>query len=165
MRKKTVESMPACSRQLIEQLRRISTDTGSENIARRATIVLMAIEGIPNSEIAAKCDLHYNNVSIWCDRFRKGFDRLQKTEAEQGNLDSVIRDLLSDRRRPGPPPRFSPGQVEKIVALSRRNPADYGYEQADHWSLYLLTAEAIRQGIVDEISPATVRRFLREAEN
>lgn len=161
MRKKKIEEIPAYSSEVKDILTRFSNREGvSAAVGRRATIILLASEGIPGIDIAAKCDLHYNNVSIWCDRFRKGLPQIEEAEASGDNLEQAVLKVLSDKKRPGPVSRFSQEQIDRIAELAKEEPAKYGYRPSDHWDLYCLAAEAAKQGIVKEISPASIRRYV-----
>ena len=75
-------------------------------------------------------------------------------------LEEEIRLLLSDRKRPGAPPTFTPEQILAVIDLACKDPCDLGYE-VSQWSLPLLTAEIKKQGIADQISEKSVSRFLK----
>ncbi len=75
-------------------------------------------------------------------------------------LKELILDLLSDNPRPGAPPDFTPEQVTQIIALACSPPRDCGVELS-HWTTTALAKEAVKQKIVDSISPASIGRFLK----
>ena len=108
----------------------------------RARIVLAAADGHANAVIAADLGLHVDTVRKWRRRF-----------CEHG-LNG-----LADRPRSGRPPRFTPVQVVQVKALACTPPPDHGVPLA-RWSVAELATEAVNQGLVDAISPATVRRWL-----
>ncbi len=108
----------------------------------RARIVLAAADGRANAVIAADLGLHVDTVRRWRRRF-----------CEHG-LNG-----LADRPRSGRPPRFTPVQVVEVKSLACTPPPDHGVPLA-RWSVAELATEAVSQGLVEAISPATVRRWL-----
>jgi len=109
----------------------------------RAKIVLAAANGHPNAAIAAELGMHIDTVRKWRRRFA------------QHGLDG-----LKDRPRSGRPSRFTPVQVAGVKALACTPPADSGVPLA-RWSAGELASEAISQGLMKQISPATISRWLR----
>jgi len=108
----------------------------------RAKIVLAAADGQTNAAIAAELGMHIDTVRKWRRRFyRHGLDGLK------------------DRPRSGRPARFTPVQVAQVKALACTPPADTGVPLA-RWSAAELAREAICEGLVEAISPATVGRWL-----
>ena len=49
------------------------------------------------------------------------------------------------------------------MAIACRDPMEYN-RPISHWSVYELASELIKQGIVEQISPRQVGRWLAEAE-
>src|SRR6201989_2092150 len=74
--------------------------------------------------------------------------------------DMPVTARLSDAARPGAPARFTPEQICAIMALACEPP-----EQSDlplsHWSQSELAREAVRRGIVENISHGSVGRVLK----
>lgn len=98
-------------RETLERLaRRRSTAQG---LALRCRIVLGAVEGRTNVDIAAELGCHAATVGKWRNRF------------------SVRRvDGLADEPRPGPPRKISDAKVEEVVVKTlEETPRD-----ATHWS-------------------------------
>ena len=108
----------------------------------RAKIVLAAAEGHPNAAIAVETGMHIDTVRTWRRRFH------------QHGLDG-----LKDRARSGRPATFTPVQVAQVKALACSPPGDTGVPLA-RWSAAELASEAVRLGLADQISPATVGRWL-----
>ena len=108
----------------------------------RARIVLAAADGKANAVIAADLGLHVDTVRKWRRRF-----------CEHGLHG------LADRPRSGRPSRFTPVQVVEVKALACTPPPDHGVPLA-RWSVAELATEAVGQGLVEAVSPATVRRWL-----
>lgn len=112
----------------------------------RAQIVLLAARRQTNARIAVQVRVTVDTVRTWRGRF-----------AVQGLAGLV------DRARSGRPSRFSPVQVAQVKALACQPPAHVGAPLA-RWSCPELAREAVTQGVAEQISAATVRRWLaREA--
>jgi putative transposase len=62
--------------------------------------------------------------------------------------------------RPGTPPTFTAPQVSGIVTLACTPPGEAD-GPCRQWSARALAGAAIRQGLVEAISPRTVGRFLK----
>ena len=71
-----------------------------------------------------------------------------------------IESVLADELRPGTPARFSLEQIVEILALACETPDASDYP-ISHWTPQALTVEAIKRGIVDQISVRHVGRFLK----
>ena len=108
----------------------------------RATIVLAAADGHTNAAIAADLGMHIDTVRKWRRRFC------------QHGLDG-----LGDRPRSGRPAGFTPVQVAEVKALACTPPPETGVPLA-RWSVAELAVEAVAQGMVEAISPATIGRWL-----
>jgi transposase len=108
----------------------------------RARIVLAAACGVTNTAIAAQRRIHVDTVRKWRRRFH--VDRL---------------DGLVDAARPGRPRRFTDVQAAQVKALACELPAEHGVPLS-RWSAADLADEAVTAGIVDDVSPATIARWL-----
>lgn len=111
----------------------------------RAQIVLAAAAGTDNAAIAAQLRLCVDTARKWRHRF--ALDRLGG---------------LVDRPRSGRPRQFTAVQVAAITALACTLPAETGIPLS-RWSNTELAAEAVTRGVVEAISPSTVRRWLHRA--
>ena len=109
---------------------------------RRARIVLAIAGGGRVQAIADANQCDPATVRRTCRLYRRGFDG-----------------LLAPPRRPGRPPRISPLQRAQIVQLACREPIARGLH-VTHWSSSELARQAVRDGIIEAIDPATVRRIL-----
>lgn len=69
--------------------------------------------------------------------------------------------LLDNRPRSGAPRRFSAVVRAQVVALACTKPSEYG-KVWQRWSAEKLAQVAIEKGIVQAISPSTIRRWLHE---
>ena len=108
----------------------------------RARIVLAAAQETSNAAIAVETGLHVDTVRKWRRRFVQ--DRLPG---------------LSDRRRSGRPPSFTPVQVAEVKQLACTLPAETGVALS-RWSSSDLAAETVRRGVTASISASTIRRWL-----
>ena len=108
---------------------------------KRARILLLAHEGIPDLEIVKRVE-----VSVeMCKQIRKRF----QTERLE---------LIKDKQRPGRPSIFSGEQRAKITALACSDtPEGFGV-----WTLSLLADKAVELGLVESISRDTVRLVLKK---
>ena len=70
-----------------------------------------------------------------------------------------IESVKADELRPGTPARFSLEQIVEILALAC-DPPDASEYPISHWTPQALRVEAIKRGIVDQISVRHVGRFL-----
>src|SRR5690348_16096750 len=78
---------------------------------------------------------------------------------EQGGLTR----LLCDEPRPGRPQEISPLQRAQIVALACLEPIAEGLH-ITHWTSQDLARQAVADGIVDAISPRTIRQILKDVD-
>jgi transposase len=105
--------------------------TSAQALALRARIVLLAAEGLKNTEIALRLSVDHATVRKWRNRF-----------AEHG-LDGV-----SDEPRPGRPRTVSDAQVEEVIVKTlETTPKD-----ATHWSTRSMAREVgLTQSAVSRI--------------
>jgi len=123
-------------------------DTAKQSTVRRAKIILMSDEGLLNQDISAKLDIMVCVVTKWTKRWH-----------ERSN--DEVEERLQDLARPGAPDTITPEQWCRIIALSCEKPEDHGLAITD-WTYRELADEAIKQGIVDKISPSHLGRILKK---
>ncbi|MCW2718319.1 IS630 family transposase [Pseudonocardia sp.] len=111
----------------------------------RARIVLGAAAGASNTAIAAELGLCVDTARRWRRRF---------TEQRLAGL--------VDRARTGRPRSFTAVQLAALTALACTLPAETGIPLS-RWSSTELALEAVTRGVVEAISPSTVRRTLAGA--
>ncbi len=146
-------------------LRRIiQRHTAPQRLVRRARIILAASEGLNNAQIARKLDLGLKAVKRWRARWLEALPKLEAAQADEAHLAHCIAETLADEPRPGAPPVFSAEQVAQIFALACQEPAQTG-RPVTHWTEADLANEAVKQGIVETISPRTVGRFLKRSRD
>jgi transposase len=133
-------------------------------LRQRAAIIVLAFDGLLNEDIAERVGLTHRQVGRWRRRWANAWNRLIDIECRESRavLRRAIETVLSDEPRPGAPGKFTPEQVVQILAVACEPPEKSG-RPITHWTVLELTDEVIQRGIVDSISPAQVRRYLREA--
>src|SRR5512142_3382789 len=110
----------------------------------RARIVLLAARGCATVVIAARVGVSIDTARKWRTRFATG------------GLAG-----LTDLPRSGRPRRFTEIQRAEIKALACELPATQGVPLS-RWSCLDLALEVVAAGIIDTISPSTVRRILAD---
>jgi putative transposase len=123
-----------------------------QQLADRARIVLLAADGLNNSEIARQLTLEPDTARLWRRRW------LSFGGAALADLSVAAR--LADAPRSGTPARITPEQVARIVALACEAPSASG-RPVSQWSTTELAAEIVRRGIVETISPRHAARLLK----
>jgi len=68
--------------------------------------------------------------------------------------------MSPDRDGPG---LFPPQQRHEVIALACSHPPDHGFAMT-HWSLRTLARAVSQQGLVDQLAPETLRRWLQIAD-
>ena len=132
---------------------------------QRATIILLASEGLNNMQISKQVGLGQDSVSKWRGRFLRFLPLLQDVaEKNPSYLVETVCSFLNDYPRPGQPSHYTDEQILQILEIACRNPEDFGYESS-HWSLNQLVDVVKKEGIVDSISAKTISRFLKYGEN
>ena len=136
--------------------------TSAQRLVKRSRIILLAITGMPNTQIAQQVPVDHETVRRWRDRWRAAEARLQVIEAagKPKLLSQAIEVLLTDEQRPGAPATFTFEQFMQIMALACEKP-EAAERPVSSWTPRELADEAIKRGIVTKISPRTVERFLK----
>ena len=122
-----------------ELQRRVRAHTTPQRAAKRARVVLLAADGLPNRQIAPIVGMNQHTVAHWRRRF--------ESERLAG---------LSDRKRPGRPLVYDHDQRLRIVATVTRQPPD----PAIHWSHSQLAKELADMGI----SASQIGRILADLD-
>jgi transposase len=108
----------------------------------RREILLRADQGDTDQEIADDLGVHADTVR-----------RVRRRFAEHG-LDAA----LTDRPRPGAPPKLDGKQEAMVIALACTDAP----EGRDRWSVRLLARRAVELEVVETVSRETVRRVLKK---
>lgn len=147
-------------------LKKFSTATTvALRLIQRATIILLAFDGLANQDIASKVGIGPDQVGIWRRRWQHHFDNLIRIECTEGPpaLRKAIEELLADLPRPGCPGKFTAEQLTQLLALACEPPEKSG-RPITHWTGWELADELVKRGVVEAISASQVNRYLRQAE-
>jgi putative transposase len=141
----------------------IRQTTNPQWLVTRAKIVLKAANGQSTRGIAGELGLTRNTVRLWRERWQATATKraITGTEAaEQTELRKAIELSLRDEYRRGGPMKFTAEQVVQIVAISCEDITASEYP-VSHWTPKEVAAEAMKRGIVSQISTRQVGRFLK----
>ena len=117
-------------------------------LAERAEIILRSAAGTGVREIVRQLGVWPKTVRHW------------RACWLASAADTPMTARLSDASRPGAPATFTPEQVCAIMALACE-PPEQSNLPLSHWGQSELAREAVRRGIVDNISHGSVGRFLK----
>jgi putative transposase len=149
---------------IIEPLAR--SQTKAHRLVQRASMILKMAAGANNEEAARLTNTTRITVRLWRQRWLDQAARLQQVEAEGGEqqrvLAEMIEEVLMDEERSGAPPTFTPEQIVQIVAVACENPEESN-RPISHWTPRELAEEAIARKIVESISSRSVERFLKSS--
>ena len=151
-----------CQQEILRTFSR--STTAPSRLRQRASIILMAFDGLLNEEIAATVGLVHRQVGRWRRRWANAWEQLITIECceSRATLRRAMEAVLTDEPRPGAPGKFTPEQVTQILAIACEPPEKSG-RPITHWTAQELADEVARRGIVASISPSQVSRYLREA--
>jgi transposase len=138
--------------------------TTGKALAVRASVILLAFDGLGNQASASRLGLGRHQVGRWRRRWQRGFDRLAALECLEGRaaLRRAIERALRDQPRPGCPGQFTAEQLTLLLALACEPPEKSG-RPLTPWTAKELADEAQKRGLVESISPSQVNRSLRQA--
>lgn len=122
-----------------------------QQLALRASIILLADQGLNHQEIACELQISRDMARLWRNRW---------LELSQKEVAVVAR--LQDAERSGAPATFSLEQILQLFAMACEKPEQYG-RPVSEWTAGELADEMVKQGIVESISPRHVGRLLEEA--
>lgn len=135
-------------------------------LIQRARIILLANQGLSNTVISQKVNLHRHQVRYWRQRWLEAEQHLKELESEgisQKQLLGEVHATVGDEPRSGAPATFTVEQIVAIVAVACEVPEGSG-RPISHWTPRELAEEVVRRGIVSSISPRSVRRFLKRSQ-
>ena len=135
----TIPPLSITDAERVELQRRVRAHTTPQRAAKRAQIVLLAADGLPNRQIAPIVGMNQHTVAHWRHRFQA--ERLAG---------------LTDRKRPGRPLVYDHDQRLRIVATVTQQPPD----PASHWSHSQLAKELSDMGI----SASQIGRILADLD-
>src|SRR6266849_9835364 len=125
------------------------SDSSSWLQVRRAKIVLAIAAGERRCSVAGR--LECDEATVWrtCERYRQDGLTSLFTDARQGHSGRLE--------------QISPVQRAQIVELACLEPIAKGLH-ITHWSSEDLARQAVEDGVVPSISPASVRRILHDVD-
>lgn len=118
----------------------------AQSAALRARMILFLAAGVNITETAARLGVWRKTASHWRGRWLAGA--------------GAARERLSDAPRSGSPGHITAEEQCAVIALACKPPRDRGLPLS-HWSAADLAREALRQGLVERLSPRTAGRFLK----
>ena len=125
----------------------VRSPSTAQGAALRARMILLLAEGVSITETAVRVGVWRKTVSQWRARWL-------------ASASSVAAERLSDAPRCGAPCRITAEEHCAIIALACKRPRDCGVPLS-HWSASDLAREALRQGLVERLSPRSAGRFLK----
>ena len=144
-----LQLMEAERTQLQQLIKRHSTP---QQLALRASIVLLADEGLNHPDIGRELNISRDMARLWRNRW-----------LELSNQGVAVLERLVDAPRSGGPSTFSLEQSLQLFAMACESPETYG-RPISHWTSRELADEMMKQGIVESISPRHVGRLMNEAD-
>jgi transposase len=135
----------------------------AKGIVQRASILVRAVQGLLNEQIALEVGLNRQQVGVWRQRWRDAWDSLCVWECtEPHRLREAILEVLADAPRSGSPGKVTAEQVAQILAVACESPKLSG-RPITRWTHRELRDEVIKREIVASISVAQVGRYLQQA--
>ncbi len=133
----------------LERLVRLHTTP--QQLACRARMILLSDEGLKVWQIAERLGVWRKTVSEWRARWRSS-----------SGSSATVRERLSDAPRSGAPATITPEQICAIIGLACETVEDSGLPFS-HWCEQALADEAVKRGIIDQISQRSVGRILKRS--
>jgi len=145
-----IELTQQSRQELVNLGRRHSTP---QQLALRASIILLAADGKNNTQIARELGISIDMVRLWRRRWF-GFANISLDELS-------VTERLTDAPRPGKPPTLDAEQICQIIALACEAPAKSG-RPISQWTGREIADEIMHRGIVETISPRHAQRLLKK---
>lgn len=161
--KPTQMQLSELQRAVLEKI--VRRQTSSQQLVRRAKIILSIDSGNNNQQTARELGVHRETVSTWRARWLEAVPQLTGAElngVSDRELLAIVSEALTDEPREGAPVKFSGTQVAQIIAIVCSKPQESTIPLS-HWSASAIREVAIARGIVDEISERTIQRFLKRS--
>jgi transposase-like protein len=136
-------------REALEQL--IRSHSTAQQLALRARMIVHAADRVGVRESARDLGVWPKTVRYWRKRWRRA------------DAKCSVCDRLADAPRSGAPPTYTPEQICAVVAMTCEKPSD-SERPISQWSQREIADEAIRRGLVPNISQRSVGRFLKKRQ-
>jgi transposase len=143
MAAKSTVQLKASQRRMLLRIARTGKHHAREIL--RANIVLKSADGWTDEQIA--------------DAFNTSADTVRRTRVRWCREGAT--EALSERARPGQPPRLTNAEEQLLIALACSQPP----KGRQRWTVRLLTEEAIGRGFIREVAPETVRQVLQKTRS
>lgn len=134
-------------REALERL--VRTHSTPQQLALRAHIIVQAADGIGVRASARALGVWPKTVRYWRKRWRTAADR------------QSVPERLADAQRSGAPATFTAEQICALVAMTCEKPSECE-RPISHWSQREIADEAMRRGLIPNISQRSVGRFLKK---
>jgi putative transposase len=134
-------------REALEEL--VRTHSTPQQLALRARFILQAADGVGARASARELGVWPKTVRYWRKRWREAADR------------QPVPERLADAPRPGAPATFTAEQICALVAMTCEKPSE-SERPISHWSQREIADEAMRRGLISNISQRSVGRFLKK---
>jgi putative transposase len=134
-------------REALEAL--VRAHSTSQQLALRARMILHAADNVGVRESGRELDVWPKTVRYWRQRWREG------PSAQS------VPERLSDASRSGAPATYTSEQICAVIAMTCEKPSE-SERPISHWSQREIADEAIRRGLVPNISQRSVGRFLKK---
>jgi putative transposase len=121
----------------------------SQQLALRARMILQAADDVGVRESARELGAWPKTVRYWRGRWR------------QAPAAQSVPERLADAPRSGAPATYTPEQICAVIAMTCEKPSE-SERPISHWSQREIADEAIRRGLVSNISQRSVGRFLKK---
>lgn len=157
--------LTARQRSVLEELSR--SRTAEQRLVERATMVLLAANGLADAEIASCMDVDSQRPRRWRKRWLAASSGLASAEQERASVRELERRIMlvfEDKPRPGGPHTFGPEVVAQLISLACEPPADSGLP-TQHWTPGELAVEAVKRGIVEKISARHLDRIMKRGRS
>lgn len=159
-----IVNLTEIQRNFLEQT--VRKTTTPQRLVHRSQIILNLDNGLSMRKTALKMNTDKKTVEKWVKRWCCAQSELLETERSEdlNYKDYLARmvSILNDAPRSGAPPTFTPEQIVMIIDIACESIDDSDLP-VSRWTHQDIAGEAIRRGIVESISPATIGRFLNEA--
>lgn len=136
-----------------------------QRFVKRASYILKMGGGVANAQIARDFSVAYETVKKWRSVWlahEESWEVLLKEADEKKRTKKIaekVREILSDKRRPGAPLTYTAGQYCQILQVALEPPGD-SERPINNWTPRELADEVRKRGIA-EISASQVGRFLK----
>jgi putative transposase len=136
-------------RKALEHL--VRTHSTPQQLALRARMILHALEGVGVRKSARELGVWPKTVRYWRKRWRQAGDK------------QLVCERLADAPRSGAPPTYTAEQICAVVAMTCEKPSE-SERPISQWSQREIADEAIKRGLVPNISQRSVGRFLKKKQ-